>query len=131
MQANSTWEAIPDTIISSQELGKLGEKLAARYLTNKGFTFLASNYRSGRLEIDLIFRTKNYITFVEVKTRTGDYLPELAVTSNKQKRVIKAALNWLSNNPSELEIQFDIIAIRFKAGKFLVLHLEDAFYPGL
>lgn len=36
------------------ELGKVGEQVAAKYLTDKGYIILEHNYRRGHLEIDLI-----------------------------------------------------------------------------
>ena len=41
--------------------GKLGERAAKRYLKRKGLKFLMANFRSGRGEIDLIFRTDTSI----------------------------------------------------------------------
>lgn len=50
--------------------GKQGEKIAERYLCQRGLKLLARNYSSGRGEIDLIFRQDQWMVFVEVKTRS-------------------------------------------------------------
>ena len=49
--------------------GAAGEVLAARFLRNRGYDILTANYRTRLGEIDIIAADKQYIAFVEVKTR--------------------------------------------------------------
>ena len=51
------------------ELGREGEDEALLYLTQKGYTLLARNWRSGHLEIDIVAEWFGEIVFVEVKPR--------------------------------------------------------------
>ena len=51
------------------ELGREGEDEALLYLTQKGYTLLARNWRIGHLEIDIVAEWFGEIVFVEVKTR--------------------------------------------------------------
>ena len=63
------------------DLGKLGEKLAAEHLRKKGYDILVQNYFFGKAEVDIVARKDNQLVFVEVKTRQSSYLvdPEFMV----------------------------------------------------
>lgn len=93
--------------------GAAGEVLAARFLRDKGYTLLASNYRSRFGEIDIIACDREYIAFVEVKTRQEGalYAPKEAVTRAKQQRIMKTAAFYLSRHPTGLQPRFDVIEI--------------------
>ena len=52
--------------------GAVGEVLAARFLRDKGYQILSSNYRCRQGEIDIIAVKDIYIVFAEVKTRRQD-----------------------------------------------------------
>ena len=52
---------------TSQEIGKIGEKLAARYLKRQGYRVLHKNRHFGKNELDLVVKSKTHIAFVEVK----------------------------------------------------------------
>src|SRR6476620_12199261 len=60
--------------LSDQEilLGRKGESHAARYLAAKGFRILAKNLATPVGEIDILARYKEFLVFVEVKTRLSD-----------------------------------------------------------
>ena len=63
-------------------LGEYGERLAARYLRDAGFTVLDRNWRCEVGEIDLVARLDDCLVVCEVKTRRHeDYGgPAAAVT---------------------------------------------------
>ena len=72
------------------ELGKIGEKLAAEYLINKGYEILAQNFYFDKAEIDIIAKKdNNTLVVVEVKTRNSDFFgdPQVFVTPSKIKRL--------------------------------------------
>ncbi len=95
-------------------LGREGEDLAARFLTKQGYRLLERNYRTRSGEIDLIALHDGAVVFVEVKTRTSDAFgaPELAVTSRKQQRMIKAALAYIKYKKlHQVPCRFDVVAI--------------------
>src|SRR5262249_22180122 len=51
------------------KIGKLGEKVALKYLINRGYRILAQNYRIRADEIDLIAKAADgTLVFVEVKS---------------------------------------------------------------
>lgn len=95
--------------------GKIGEDYAAALLESKGFVVIERNYHSRWGEIDIIARDDSYILFVEVKTRAegSDSHPLEAVTRSKQKKIIKTALQYLSDHAevAELQPRFDVVGI--------------------
>ncbi len=74
-------------------LGQAGEEEAVKYLEERGYKILMRNWKAGKHEIDIIAETNEFIVFVEVKTRSEDYLvnPSEAVTREKQRSIIFAA----------------------------------------
>ena len=113
------------------DLGKLGEELAARYLINKGYEILERNLRNRHKEIDLIAKDGVDLVIVEVKTRQNDDYgePDQAVTRQKQNRLVYAANAYIFEHNLDINTRFDIISIIFKEGEPLIDHIEDAFLP--
>ena len=113
-----------------QATGKLGEKLAAKYLKQKGYEIVAFNYRNGRGEIDLISRKDGLLIFVEVKTRSGKAAwgyPEEAVNAKKARQVIACANAYIFDTNWHGDIRFDIVSVQLDSSP-LISHFEDAFY---
>ena len=50
-------------------IGKLGEKLACKWYTDRKYKLLDINYRTRLGEIDIIAMKKKEIVFIEVKAR--------------------------------------------------------------
>jgi len=113
------------------ELGKRGEELAVQYLTEKGYEILERNWRNKHKEIDIIAKDKEELVIVEVKTRQNDEHgePNLAVTRQKQIRLIYAANAYIFKYNLDINTRFDIISIVFKDGNPVIEHIEDAFLP--
>lgn len=113
------------------ELGEKGEFLALQLLEKKGYQILEKNWRTGKLEIDIIAEKEGFVVFVEVKTRTSNYLgdPELAVTRKKQSQLVKAADFYFKQTDCQLESRFDIITVILNSKKEEINHIEGAFYP--
>ncbi|MBR6931395.1 MAG: YraN family protein [Bacteroidales bacterium] len=113
------------------ELGKQGEEIAAQYLIEKGYEIVERNWRNKHKEIDIIAKDGKYLVIVEVKTRqTNEYgNPDIAVTRQKQWRLISAANAYLFQNKLDIDTRFDIISIIFTNGEPVIEHIEDAFLP--
>lgn len=113
------------------DLGKLGEEIAVKYLTDKGYEILERNWRNRHKEIDIIAKDGKYLVIVEVKTRQSNAYgePDIAVTRQKQRLLISAANAYLFRNKLDLETRFDIISIVFKGSEPVIEHIEDAFLP--
>ena len=117
----------------SHELGRSGEEHAAAYLKNNGYKILFRNWKWGVNEIDIIAENKDFVVFVEVKTRSANFMeePSKAVPVAKQKSIIRAAEGYIKRFRIDKESRFDIIAIINKNEGFEIDHIEDAFYPTL
>jgi putative endonuclease len=115
------------------EFGKAGEEIAADFLIRKGYKILAKNWRSGKNEIDIIALVGETLVVVEVKSRHSNYAgePEMAVTRDKQRALIRAANAYLNRNGMENEVRFDIVSVLVVKGQENIQHIEDAFYPTL
>ena len=66
-------------------LGASGEKAACEYLQGKGYTIREMNWRSGKLELDIVAQKGTVLVFIEVKTRQNNQygFPEEAITPAK------------------------------------------------
>jgi putative endonuclease len=113
------------------DLGAQGEKLALTALEAKGYTILATNWRSGRFELDIVAQQADIIVFVEVKTRATGFFgePFHAVSRDKQRKTIAAANAYMEKNGVMLEARFDIISVVVTQDRHRIDHLEEAFYP--
>ena len=88
--------------MTTTDIGRYGEKLAARYLRKKGYRIIERNIHKSHNEIDIIAVNKEFLVFAEVKTRSVDEdlyseygTPASAVTSAKQRRLIIAAKRYI------------------------------------
>jgi putative endonuclease len=101
-------------------LGSRGEKLACRFLRQRGYKVLYRNFR-GRTggEIDIVCRDKDTLVFVEVKTRTREDFgrPFEAIDRDKRKRISRGGLAWLRllDDPDIL-FRFDVVEVIIAKG---------------
>ena len=112
--------------------GKIGENIALKYLADRGWDILETNWRKGKYEVDLIASKGEFIVFFEVKYRnSGEYgeAPDF-VTKGQQHRIMNAAHEYIIENDIDLEARFDIIAVISKPIP-RIEHIEEAFYPTL
>ncbi len=112
------------------ELGKIGEQLAADYLFSKGYEIIHRNYIYQKAEIDIIAKHDNMMICVEVKTRNSNFFgdPQEFVTPAKIKLLVKAMDAYIIENEIDLESRFDIIAVLKNSKKEELTHYENAFY---
>ena len=112
------------------ELGKLGEELAAEYLQKNGYAILETNWVFQKAEIDILAQKNNTLAVVEVKTRSSIEfgLPQDFVKPKKIQLLVKAVHAYVTENDLDLEVRFDIIAISKKGQEFVIEHLTDAFF---
>ena len=77
--------------------GNIGEDAVCKYLRRHRYKIRERSYVENGHEIDIIAENRDYICFVEVKTRTvGNegsllYRPAESVTHEKQRNIISAA----------------------------------------
>ncbi|MBN1375943.1 MAG: YraN family protein [Dehalococcoidia bacterium] len=102
--------------MNKQDLGVAGEKLACKALKKQGYRIIDQNYRCRHGEIDIIARHKEYLVFVEVRSKSSKSFgcPEESVTAQKKQILISAALDYLNsheNLPPDWRIDF--VAVEF------------------
>ena len=119
-------------------IGNFGEKTAQKYLKKNGYKILETSYIAFGAEIDIIAKKDNVIAFIEVKTRTvSDFpcieeRPSSAVTPEKQRKIIRAASDYITRNPGEHYNRFDVIEVYTRLDGtrrrlLQVMHLENTF----
>src|SRR5580765_2613355 len=113
------------------QYGVLGERAAKKHLKRQGLKFLTANFRSGRGEVDLVFRDYDCLVFVEVKTRSSEdwVRPAAAVNKERRQRLSRAALDYLRllRNPP-VKLRFDIVEVLLQDGEVReVRHLPNSF----
>ena len=116
------------------DIGHAGEAIAKRYLEERSYRILETNWRYRRAEVDLIAMDGKTLVFVEVKTRNSTAFGEIEdfVTRKKEDLLIAAAHAYMEHIDHDWEIRFDIIAILYlDEQSYSVKHIEDAFFPGL
>ena len=80
----------------SNELGALGERVAAGFLERHGFPIVATNAFVGHDEIDIIYRGDEGLVAVEVKTVSDGSDPLDALTDAKMRRLQRAVAGYVS-----------------------------------
>jgi len=116
----------------SYNLGRKGERLAEKYLTDKKFNILKKNWHYHHKEVDIIAEKNGVLIFVEVKTRSTNYFgePFESVTQKKQEFLIEAANGYLEDNGLDKEVRFDVISIVISGtNPPEIFHIPDAFSP--
>lgn len=115
-------------------VGKSGEDRTASFLRKRGYAIIKRNYQCRFGEIDIIAERKEYIIFVEVKTRkeNGLYAPAEAVDSKKRKRIMLTAEDFLSKFQTDLQPRFDIAEVTVKENadgslSYSLNYIENAF----
>ncbi|WP_433814703.1 YraN family protein [Flavobacterium johnsoniae] len=116
------------------ELGKLGEDLAAEHLEKENYKILERNWVYNNAEVDIIAQKENILVVVEVKTRSSlDFgSPQDFVKPKKIQLLIKAVNAYINYREKDFEedlnVRFDIVAIHKNGESFAIEHLTDAFY---
>lgn len=103
-------------MLTSLEIGALGEGIACRFLESKGFSVKSRNYRQKWGEIDIIAEKDGGMRFVEVKTIrhvSGTIeMPEENVHREKLKRLFRTIESYLEEEGrKDEEWQLDVIAV--------------------
>ncbi len=100
-----------------KEIGTRGEELACSYLTDEGYSIVERNFRVSHDEIDIIAENDKYIVFAEVKTRAQTITnrrfgrPASAVDYDKQKKLLRAAHEYLRRFHPQKQPRIDVIEI--------------------
>ena len=99
-------------------LGKFGEDIAASFLEKEGYRIIGRNVKFGRHELDIIAEDKDFLVFVEVKTRSCDHPessdygnPGRAVTEKKRTDTLRATYDYLKTHGTNKQPRIDVIEV--------------------
>lgn len=99
-------------------LGRFGEDVATSFLKRQGYKIVGRNVKLGRHELDIIAEDKDFIVFIEVKTRSCIHPesssygnPGRAVTHKKRTDTLRAAYDYLKNNRTDKQPRIDVIEV--------------------
>ena len=115
-----------------QAFGKLGERIAERWLRRDGWVVVNRRFQNGRRDIDLVVRRDQTVAFVEVKARKGDDFggPVEAVHWRKQRELARSAAVWIDRHGRPTDCyRFDVIGVLMEGNSVRVKHIENAFQP--
>lgn len=110
--------------------GKGGEDRVATFLRKKGAAVIKRNYSCRFGEIDIIAEYKEYILFVEVKTRKENSLisGEEAVDSHKRERISLTAMDFIRKTHCKLQPRFDVACVTVtENNEFKLKYIKNAF----
>ena len=117
------------------QLGKAGEQAACDFLIAKGYTVRETNWRVGKLEIDIVAQEPkaNRLHIVEVKTRSeGEhYDPMQSITTAKIRHLVDAANAYISFYQLRMSVQYDVMILIGKSPDFIIQFIPNAFQPPL
>jgi len=113
---------------AKDEVGRYGEDVAARGLTEQGWEVLERNWRTTGGELDIIAVDHGTLVAVEVKTRRSSAYgsPQEAVTWRKLTRIRRLTAEWLAAQRRTFPaVRVDVIAVTVAhAGAASVEHLR-------
>jgi putative endonuclease len=114
-----------------QQVGKLGEKEAQKFLKKRGFRIRETGFRCHHGEIDIVAQKKDCLVFVEVRTKSNLEFgtPEESITQAKKERLIASALTYTTTHEKLPPLwRIDVIAIELdeKGKTTRIEHIENA-----
>lgn len=118
--------------ILSNHVGKRGERLAVRYLKKNGYKIIETNRHQSHNEIDIIASNRDFLIFVEVKTRSilsntpaFSFSAASAVNKGKQWRTIRAAESYMAHQDCvNKQPRMDVIEVYLEKETKKLLHIN-------
>lgn len=99
----------------SRQEGLVAEQVGLDYLQQQGMRWITSNYHCRCGEIDLIMFDREFLVFIEVRSRKkGGYGDAMAsITLQKKRKIIKTASYYLHTKGlfDKYPIRFDVLSL--------------------
>ncbi len=112
-----------------RDVGILGEKLAGDFLKKRGYRVWQTNYRCPEGEIDIIAKHKDFLVFVEVRTKRSLEFgsPAESITPAKMERLRAVAAHYRQTHDDLPELwRIDVVAVELdKEGKLPRIELIE------
>ena len=122
---------------TAHSLGAYGERMAERYLTDRGLAVLDRNWRCDLGEIDIVARDGACLVVCEVKARRSTTFgqPIEAVNYRKLARLRRLAAVWLAQRREAgtpvsgiASVRVDVVGVlRPRRGPCRIEHVRGAF----
>lgn len=118
-------------VLNRAELGKKGEDVALKFLTERGMQLVARNWRSGHKELDLVMDDGEFLRVVEVRSLNypNNADPAETVDWHKSRMVIAAARAFVARNKIAKEVVFDVVSVLFNGEIYKLEYIPAAFAP--
>jgi putative endonuclease len=103
-----------DQSMDRQQVGKLGENEAQKFLKKRGYRIRETGFRCRHGEIDIIAQRKDWLVFVEVRTKSNLEFgtPEESITQAKKEKLIASALTYATTHQDIPSLwRIDVVAI--------------------
>ena len=115
--------------------GVWGEVFTARYLRDRGYKILTSNFVCRFGELDIVAEKLGIVCIVEIKTRNKNTLvsPMEAVDKSKRSRLEVAAKQFMVYAKLKSEMRFDVCEVLVDDNDKLhsINYIENAFQEGI
>lgn len=98
------------------EVGKVGEEIARKFLEKQGYKIIEQNYRTKYAEIDLVTEKKRELVFVEVRTKVGENFgtPEETINKTKMRKLFQNATAYAAFKKWNGLFRIDAVCIVLK-----------------
>jgi putative endonuclease len=108
-------------------LGAAGEAAAARWLLRRGWRILATGWRGGGGEIDIVAERRGIVAACEVKTRTSVDPHSPPLGHAQRDRLARAAMAWAARHPAFRQhvIRPDLIIVCPRGPGWDITRIED------
>jgi len=112
-----------------RDTGILGERLAKDFVKKRGYRILETNYRCPEGEIDIVAKHRDYLVFIEVRTKKSLEFgsPEESITSTKMERLRVTASHYQQNHNDLPPLwRIDVVAVELdQKGKISRIELIE------
>ena len=114
-----------------RDTGILGEKLARNFLKKRGYHIIETNYRCPEGEVDIIAKHKDFLVFIEVRTKTSLEFgsPEESITPAKKERLRTVAYQYRQTHddlPQSWRIDVVAVELNQKGKRSRIELIENA-----
>lgn len=113
--------------MNNRRFGAVGERVAQKYMINKGYKIITTNFYTKKGEIDIIAVKDKIIVFVEVKTRSNNKFgtPAMAVNYKKKQHIkIAAKIYLLIHKLYQHNVRFDVIEVVVNRNGYKINHIK-------
>ncbi|HJP37968.1 MAG TPA: YraN family protein [Gammaproteobacteria bacterium] len=95
--------------------GRTAEKLARRFLTDRGLTVVTTNYHCRYGELDLVMCQAELLIIVEIRYRQQTTFggPIASIATAKQRKIAIATQHFLRHYPTyrDAPVRFDVVGL--------------------